>query len=75
VCQLLAVDAPKVMPLILICWSMMSEVDLSGMTVEVEPSYQYSLSEKSDKMVSDMEVQKKVIELLHVEKLAPIDIC
>ena len=30
--------APKVMPPILLHWSMMPEVDVGSMTVEVEPS-------------------------------------
>ena len=33
--------APKVMVPILLCWSMMSEVDVGDMAVEVEPSHQY----------------------------------
>jgi len=36
--------APKVIPSILWCWSMMLEVDVGDMEVEVEPSYQYSLT-------------------------------
>ena len=35
--------APKVMPPILLCWPMTSEVDVGGMAVEVEPSRQYSV--------------------------------
>ena len=35
--------APKVMPPILLCWPMMSEVS-GGMAVEVEPSHSYSLT-------------------------------
>jgi len=31
--------APKVMPPILSCWPMTSEVDVDGMTVEAEPSH------------------------------------
>ena len=31
-------DAPKIMPPILLSWLMMSEADVNGMTVEVEPS-------------------------------------
>ena len=34
--------ALKVMPPILLCWSVMSEMDISGMVIEVEPSHQYS---------------------------------
>jgi len=33
--------APKVIPLILLHWSMMSEADVGGMAVEVELSHQY----------------------------------
>ena len=32
------------MPPILLCWPMMSEADVGGMAVEVEPSYQYSIT-------------------------------
>jgi len=35
--------APKVMLLILLCWSMISEVDAGGMEVKVEPYQQYSI--------------------------------
>jgi hypothetical protein len=35
--------APKLMPPILLCWSMMSEVDVDNMAIEVEPSHQYSI--------------------------------
>ena len=35
---------PKVMPPILLCWHMMSEADVGGMTVEIEPSHQYSIT-------------------------------
>ena len=65
----------------------MPEVDVCGMPVEVEPSYQYPLhfvavgqmaiEEQSDKIVSDMEVcmkQRYVTEFLHAEKKAPSDI-
>ena len=31
-------DAPKVMPPILLCWSMTTEVNVGGMEVELEPS-------------------------------------
>ena len=34
---------PKVMPPFLLPWPIMSEVDVSGMAVEVEPSQQYSI--------------------------------
>jgi len=30
--------APKVLPLILLCWPAMSEADVGGMAIEVEPS-------------------------------------
>jgi len=36
--------APKVMPPILICWLLISEVDIGGMAVEVELSQQYSIT-------------------------------
>jgi hypothetical protein len=62
-------------------------VDVGSMAVEVEPScehfvsfvamWQIAAEEQSSKMVSDMEVgktQRFVIEFLHVERLAPIDI-
>jgi len=59
----------------------MSEVDIGGMAVEVEPSLQYSIKccchvtqmaaeGQSDKMASDMEVQIKQrgrTEFLHVK--------
>ena len=60
--------ALKVMPPILIYWSMTLEVDVRGMAVEVEPSRQYSITfccrvmaaeEQSDRMVSDMELHVK----------------
>ena len=35
---------PKVMPPFLLPWPIMSEVDVSGMAVEVEPSHQYSFT-------------------------------
>ena len=35
--------APKVMPPVLWCWPMMSEADVDGMAVDVQPSYQYLL--------------------------------
>ena len=60
----------------------MSEVDVGGMAVEVEPSQQYSFTfcchvTDGSTVVSDMEVCMKercVIEFLHVEKVAPIEI-
>jgi len=36
--------APKVMPSILFCWPMVSEVDACGMTVEVGLSLPYSVT-------------------------------
>lgn len=36
--------APKVLPLILPYWAMMSEVDIAGMAVEAEFSCQYSIT-------------------------------
>ena len=36
--------APKVMPPVLLCWSMTSEVDVGGMAVEDEPSHQHSIT-------------------------------
>jgi len=69
---------------------MMSEVDVGGMEVDVEPSHQYSVTcfchvtdgstlcwGHSDRMVSDIEVhmkQRHGIEFLHAEKTAPTDI-
>ena len=35
-------SAPKVMPPVLLCWPTMSETDVGGMAVEVEPPGQYS---------------------------------
>lgn len=35
---------PKVMPPILLVWSMMSEAGVGGMAVEAEPSHQYSVT-------------------------------
>ena len=79
--------APKVMPSILLCWPMMSEADVDGAAVEVEPFYLYSITfccsviaaaaGRCDKMVPDMEVHRKQrcgIEILHLEKIAPVDI-
>jgi len=34
--------APKIVPLLLLCWPVTSEVDVGGMAVEVEASLQYS---------------------------------
>ena len=36
--------ALKLMPPILLCWPMTSEVDVDGMAVEVEPSNQYPVT-------------------------------
>jgi len=36
--------ALKVMLTILICWPMMSEGNVDGMAVQVEPSYQYPIT-------------------------------
>jgi len=36
--------ALKVMPPGLLCWPMMSEVDVDGMAVLIEPSHQYSVT-------------------------------
>jgi len=36
--------APKVMPLILVCWITMSEVDVGGVAVVVEPSHQHPMT-------------------------------
>lgn len=37
-------DNPQIMPPILLCWTTMSEADGDGMTVEVEPCCQYSVT-------------------------------
>ena len=37
-------SALKVMPTILLCWPIMSEVYVGGITVEVGPSQQYSIT-------------------------------
>ena len=77
--------APKEMPLILCCWPAMSEADGGGTVVGVEPSHQYSIpfcchvaaEGRSDRMVSDMEVhmkQRRGMEFLHAEKMAPNDV-
>jgi hypothetical protein len=75
------------MPHILLCWKTTLEEDVGGMTVEVEPSCQQFVSfvavrqiaaeEQSDRMASDMEVHTKqrcVIDFLHADKIAPVDI-
>ena len=36
--------ALKVMPPVLLFWSMMSEADVGGIAVEAEPSHQYSVT-------------------------------
>ena len=74
--------APKLMPLILLCWCMMSEADVGDMLVEVEPSRQYSVkfccrATDDSRGASDIEVcmkQRSITEFLHVEKIAPNDI-
>jgi len=55
--------ALKMMPPILLCWPTTSEADASGMSVEAETSYQYSITfccqaaeGQSVKTVSDVEV-------------------
>ena len=77
--------ALKVMPPILFFWPTMSEVDVDGMAVEVEPSNQDSITfcccvtgGQSDKSVPYTEVSIKercVTEFLHAETIAPTDIC
>jgi hypothetical protein len=60
-------STPKVMPPILLCWLTTSEVDAGGVTAEVW----------SGKMACDMGLHTKqrcVIEFLHAEKIAPINI-
>jgi len=62
----------------------MSEADIGGMAVELEPSCQNRITShcreaegQSDKMVSDLEVlrkQRRITEFLRVEKIAPVDI-
>ena len=37
-------DDPKVMPPMLSCWSMTSEVDVGGMTIGVESTHQNSVT-------------------------------
>ena len=57
----------KVMLPTLLCWPTVSEVDVGGMAVEVEPSCQYfsmfccqmAAEGQSDKIMFDMEVQMK----------------
>ena len=79
--------ALKVTPPILLCWPVMSEVDVRVMAVEVGHSHQYSLRAvamkqmaaegQSDRMLSDMGVhmeQRYGTEFLHAEKMAPMDI-
>ena len=78
--------ALKVMFPILLYWPTVSEVDVGGMAVEVEPFCQHSIKFcchaddsrwQLDKMESDRDVCMKkryVIKFLHVEKMAPIDI-
>ena len=68
---------------ILLCGPTLSKVDVGAMTVGVEPSvtfcamWQMEAEGQSDKMASDIEMDMKqmcVIEFLHAEKMAPIDI-
>ena len=53
--------SPQVMPHILLCWPMISEKDVGGVTVGVEPSHQYPVmicchvTDGSREVVSDME--------------------
>jgi len=66
------------------CQPTTSEADVGGMTVEVEPSWQYSVTfchpvsdRQSDKIASDMEVHMKqgcAIESIHVENMEHIDL-
>jgi hypothetical protein len=78
---------PKLIPPVLLCWPTASQADVRDMTVEVEPSRQYSVKfccratddsrGHSDKMASHVEVRMKqrcVTEFLHAEKIAPNDI-
>jgi len=71
----------------LLCWPMMSEVDVGGMAVEVNlpdtiplhvvAMWQMAADEQSDTMADDRKgcvKQRCVIEFLHAEKMAPIDI-
>jgi len=66
------------MPPILLCGPTMSEVDVGGMTVELEPSQQNSVT--FDCCVTDGSreavcmKQRCSTEYLHAEKIAPIDI-
>ena len=72
--------APKAMPSILFCCPTTSEVDVGGMAVGGEPSYQYSItfccrvtggSKGAVWQSGVMEVQMKqryVVEFFHVEK-------
>ena len=66
------------MPPILLCGPTMSEVDVGGMTVELEPSQQNSVT--FDCCVTDGSreavcmKQRCSTESLHAEKIAPIDI-
>ena len=75
------------MPPILLSQTMMTEAGVGRTAVEIEPARQYSVifscclrdgsRGQYDKMISDMEVyikQRCVIEFLHAEKMAPIDI-
>jgi len=74
--------ALRVMPLILLCWSMMSEVNLgrlnlpTNIPLRVVAAQQIAAEGRSDKMASDMEVwmKQRWWKFLHAEKMAPIDI-
>ena len=71
------------MPFVTLCWPRISEVDVGGMAVEVEPSHhfvavwQMAAEGPSNKMTSHMEVRMKCRygkDFLHAEKTAPIEI-
>jgi len=80
--------ALKVLPLILLCCPATSEVDAGDMTgwrlnlptnipLHVVAVWQKAAEGQSDPMVSDMEVhmeQRCVIEFLHGDKMASLDI-
>ena len=64
-------SVPKVMPPILLCWPMVSEVDVGGMAVEGEPFDQYCITAggQSNTVTSDTEVcmkQRCGVEFLYV---------
>jgi len=70
--------ALKVLSPILLCWPTTPEVGVGGVAVEVEPSYQYSVTFcccAAVKTVSDVEVYMKrrcASEFLSVEKWHPL---